>query len=334
MHTPPVDPVAIARAVQILRNGGLVAIPTETVYGLAADADNEQALRALFVAKGRPADHPVIVHVSGAEALAQWTRDVSESARKLVQAFWPGPLTILLKRSVRARDIITGAQDTVGLRAPAHPWMRAVLREFGGALAVPSANTFGRISPTTAQHVVDDLGLKPRGKVDWVLDGGACPVGIESTIIDLSGGAPTLLRPGSITREQLQTVLGQAVISVSATAPHDVRASGTLARHYAPRTPLSMLTDEDFAAKLAAPCKKRLAVLAPLHLLQSCRANVALAIAAAEDPGEYARALYANLHRLDRSGADQLLIAAPPRTGEWEAVHDRLQRAQAGSSKK
>ena len=331
MPIPPVDSAAIARAVQTLRNGGLVAIPTETVYGLAADADNEHALRALFAAKGRPAEHPVIVHVSAADALAEWARDVPESAHQLVRAFWPGPLTLLLKRGARASDLVTGGQDIVGLRAPSHPWMRAVLHEFGGALAVPSANSFGRISPTTAQHVIDDLGVKPGGKVDWILDAGACPVGIESTIVDLSGSAPKTVRPGSITRQQLQAVIGQAVAGGGVTGS-DIRAPGALARHYAPRTPLSVLAVEALADKLAVPGKKRLAVLAPLDVLQHCRASVALAIAASQDAGEYAHALYANLHRLDRSGADHLLVAAPPRTAEWEAVHDRLQRAQAGSS--
>lgn len=331
MHARPVDAAAVKRAAEVLRGGGLVALPTETVYGLAADAQNESAVRALFAAKGRPADHPVIVHIGDTDALNDWASDVPESAYTLARAFWPGPLTLVLKRTARARDIVTGAQDTVGLRAPSHPWMRAVLREFGGALAVPSANRFGRVSPTTAQHVIDDLGVKPRGKIDLVLDGGACPVGIESTIVDLSGAVPTLLRPGSITREQLQRAIGRQVVDAGAHAP---RASGRLEKHYAPRTPLSVMPAQALAAKLRAPCKKRLAVLAPLHLLQNCRADVALAIAAAESSDEYARSLYAHLHRLDTSGAARLVIAAPPTGPQWEAVHDRLRRAEAGATGK
>lgn len=327
MNPTPVDAVAVKRALEVLRNGGLVALPTETVYGLAADADNEAAVRALFAAKGRPADHPVIVHIDGA-ALNDWASDVPESARVLASAFWPGPLTLVLKRNARAQDIVTGGQDTVGLRSPSHPWIRAVLREFGGALAVPSANSFGRISPTTARHVIDDLGVKPRGKIDLILDGGACSVGIESTIVDLSGAAPTLLRPGSITREQLQHAIGREVVDAGAHAP---RASGRLERHYAPRTLLSVMPAGKIATKLATPCKERLAVLAPLYLLQNCRAEVALAIAAAESAGEYAQSLYAHLHRLDTSGADRLIIAEPPAGPQWEAVHDRLRRAQAGA---
>ena len=174
MHTPVVDVAAIDRAVEVLRRGGIVALPTETVYGLAADADNEEAVRKLFAAKGRPADHPVIVHVGGADAFDEWAIEVPDAARALIGAFWPGPLTLVARRSARARDIVTGGQDTVGIRSPAHPWARTLLHEFGGALAAPSANSFGRISPTTAQHVIDDLGVKPRGKVD--LDPGRRPV--------------------------------------------------------------------------------------------------------------------------------------------------------------
>lgn len=331
MKTPAVDATAIALAARILRQGGLVALPTETVYGLAADAENETAVRALFAAKARPPDHPVIVHIEGADALNDWAREVPPSARVLAQRFWPGPLTMVLKRSTRARDIVTGGQDSVGLRAPSHPWMRALLREFSGALAVPSANSFGRVSPTTARHVHDDLGVKPRGKVDLILDAGACAVGIESTIIDLSGDAPALLRPGAITREQLQDALGRAVPDAGQHAP---RASGRLEKHYAPRTPLAVLPAEEVSAMLRAPSRERLAVLAPLHLLADCRANVALAIAAPDDASDYARSLYASLHRLDTSGAARIVIAQPPTGPQWEAVHDRLRRAEAAAEKK
>lgn len=331
MNTPPVDAAAVEHAASVLRNGGLVALPTETVYGLAADADNEAAMRALFAAKRRPSDHPVIVHIEGAESLNDWASGIPDAAHVLARTFWPGPLTLVLKRTARAKDIVTGGQDTVGLRSPSHPWMRAVLREFGGALAAPSANSFGRVSPTTAQHVIDDLGVKPRGRIDLILDGGACPLGIESTIIDLSGDAPMLLRPGSITLEQLQGAIGRQVFDADARAP---RASGRLEKHYAPRTPLAVMPAEELAKALATPGNERLAVLAPLHVLQNCRADVVLAIAAAERAEGYARSLYANLHRLDTRGANRLLIATPPAGPQWEAVHDRLRRAEAGARKK
>ena len=329
MNSPPIGTAAIERAAQVLRRGGIVALPTETVYGLAADAENEDAVRKLFAAKGRPADHPVIVHVSGAEAFGDWATDVPDAAHVLARAFWPGPLTLVLKRSARARDIVTGGQETVGLRAPAHPWMRAVLHAFGSALAAPSANSFGRVSPTTAQHVIDDLGVKPRGKVDLVVDGGACPVGIESTIVDVCSNPPTLLRPGAVTRDQLQHALGRRVADARAQSP---RTSGRLEKHYAPHTPLTVMQVDELSALVSKPGGARLALLAPLNLLQHCRADVALAIAAAERADEYARLLYSSLHRLDASGAQRLIVAAPPGGSPWEAIHDRLRRAQAGSA--
>ena len=329
MNLPPIDAFAIERAAEVLRSGGIVALPTETVYGLAADADNEEAVRKLFAAKGRPADHPVIVHVDATDAFDAWAKEVSDDARALGRAFWPGPLTLVLRRAARVRDVVTGGQDTVGLRAPAHPWARALLRAFGGALAAPSANSFGRISPTTAQHVIDDLGIKPRGKIDLILDGGACPVGIESTIVDVSGAETTLLRPGSITREQLQRAIGREITDAGANAP---RAPGRLEKHYSPHTPLSVMPAGELAAKLAKPGNERLAVLAPLSLLENCRAHVALAIAAPDRSDDYARLLYSSLHRLDTSGADRLVVAAPPTGPQWEAVHDRLRRAQVSAA--
>jgi L-threonylcarbamoyladenylate synthase len=329
MTTPAVDSAAIDRAVEVLRRGGLVAVPTETVYGLAADADNEEAVRKLFAAKGRPADHPVIVHVHDASAFDDWAIEVTDAARVLAAAFWPGPLTLVLKRGARARDVLTGGQDSVGLRSPAHPWAQALLQAFDSALAAPSANSFGRISPTTAQHVIDDLGVKPRGKIDFVLDGGACPVGIESTIVDVRSDKPTLLRPGAITREQLQAVLQRVIVDAGVQSP---RSSGRLEKHYAPHTPLSVMPVDQLATVLSKPGKARIAVLAPLSLLQNCQADVLLAIAAPEDADNYGRWLYSSLHRLDASGGDRILVAAPPDGPQWEAVRDRLRRAETAKT--
>ncbi len=194
-------------------------------------------------------------------AFDEWAIEVPDEARVLARAFWPGPLTLVLKRSARARDILTGGQDSVGLRSPAHPWARALLQAFGGALAAPSANSFGRISPTTAQHVIDDLGVKPRGKIDLILDGGACPVGIESTIVDVRSDTPTLLRPGAITREQLQAALGRPVADAGAQSP---RTSGRLEKHYAPHTPLTVMPVDELAStaveagqRTASQCSRR-----------------------------------------------------------------------------
>lgn len=329
----PVDQALIEAAAGALVRGGLVAVPTETVYGLAADAENPDAVRAIFDAKGRPADHPLIVHIAGAAALDPtldgWARVVPDEARMLIDRFWPGPLTLVLPRGPRALDVVTGGQDTVGLRCPAHPWARALLAAFahddpGRAVAAPSANSFGRISPTTAQHVRDDLGEKPAGRVDVILDGGACPVGIESTIVDLSAGAPRLLRPGSITRTQLEAALGVDVPDAGAGAP---RASGRLERHYAPRTPLELVDASRLPARINELRGTALAVLAPAQTLLDWPAHVTRRLLSPPSADEYARKLYALLRELDAAGAQRLLVALPPLGTDWEAIHDRLRRA-------
>jgi L-threonylcarbamoyladenylate synthase len=318
----PIDSAAIARAAEVLTRGGLVAFPTETVYGLGADASNPTAVRAIFAAKGRPADHPVIVHVTDAGALDTWAREVPPAARRLAARFWPGPLTLVLKRAACVDDAVTGGQDTVGLRCPAHPWARALLAAFGGALAAPSANRFGRISPTTAAHVRADLG----DRVDLILDGGACPVGIESTIVDLSGPATRLLRPGSITRTQIEAELGQPVPDAGPDAP---RASGRLEQHYAPSTPVELVPAGALAARVNALRGERLAVLAPAAALLDRPAQVVARLLAPTAASEYGRRLYALLHELDATGAVRILIAEPPAGPDWDAVQDRLRRAAA-----
>lgn len=328
MTTPPAPADLIAHAADVLRAGGLVAFPTETVYGLGAAAEQPTAVRKIFEAKGRPADHPVIVHLRGVDELDVWARAVPPGARLLAQRFWPGPLTLVLPRSGRAHDLVTGGQDSVGLRCPSHPWARALLAAFAGAVAAPSANSFGRISPTTAAHVRADLGEKPAGRVDFILDGGACPVGIESTIVDFSraDGRPRLLRPGSITRAELEAVLGEAVVDAGADAP---RASGRLASHYAPRTRLELVPPANLAARLNALRDQRIALLAPAAALLDRAPQVVLREIAPADAAAYAAQLYGALHRLDAAGADRILVALPPSAPAWDAVHDRLRRAQS-----
>jgi L-threonylcarbamoyladenylate synthase len=316
----------ITRAVAILRAGGLVAFPTETVYGLGADAEQPQAVRRIFAAKGRPPDHPLIVHVNASQALDDWAREVPAGARALAQAFWPGPLTLVLARSARAHDLVTGGQDSVGLRCPSHPWAQALLAAFGGGIAAPSANRFGRISPTTAEHVRADLGEKPDGLVDLILDGGACPIGIESTIVDFSAGSARLLRPGSITRAQLAAVLGAAVPDAGGGAP---RASGRLRGHYAPRTPLELVAPAQLAARVHSLRGVPLALLAPASIGLEAGDHVVLRLDAPDTPQAYAQRLYAALRRLDAAGAARILVACPPQGPDWEAVLDRLRRAQA-----
>jgi L-threonylcarbamoyladenylate synthase len=313
----------IENAVAVLRAGGLVAFPTETVYGLGADASNPEAVRKIFAAKGRPHDHPLIVHVADAVQLANWARDIPPQAGKLARKFWPGPLTLILRRAPKVSDLVTGGQDTVALRVPSHPVAQALLRAFGGGIAAPSANRFGRVSATTAAHVRSEFG----DTVDCVLDGGAADVGIESTIVDLSGERPTLLRPGWITAQQLQEALGQPLAAPGAQSP---RAPGTLAKHYAPQTPLMMM-EADLMLELAASLTrqgKRVAVLARTAL-QPLLPGLVWIAAPVEATG-YAHDLYDNLRKLDAAGCDTILVEEPPQTPDWAAIKDRLMRAAAG----
>ncbi|MDK9716148.1 MAG: L-threonylcarbamoyladenylate synthase [Sulfuritalea sp.] len=319
----------LARAVALLRAGELVAFPTETVYGLGADASNPQAIAKIFAAKGRPADHPLIVHLPDASHLERWAVDIPDTARKLAAAFWPGPLTLILKRHPSVSDAITGGQDTVGLRVPNHPLALQLLCEFGGAngggLAAPSANRFGHVSPTTAAHVREEFG----DAVAMILDGGPCAVGIESTILDLSGGEPRILRPGMIDAGDIGAVLGRAPeFGGTQNAP---RVSGSLEAHYAPRTPLQLVAAEALAetARQVLGTGRRVAVLASQPLAFSHDKLVWRPASA--DPAQFAHDLYARLRELDGIGCDLLLVAAPSAEEAWRAVADRLRRAAAGS---
>lgn len=312
---------AIDDAVAVLRRGGLVALPTETVYGLAADAENELAVRRIFAVKGRPATHPLIVHVPEASALERWASEVPQGARRLAEAFWPGPLTLVLRRSDRASDAVTGGQETVALRVPAHPIALELLRRFGGGLAAPSANRFGSVSPTTAEHVRADLG----SEVDLILDGGPCTVGVESTIVDLSGTAPAILRPGGLPGEEIERVLGQPVPFAEKI---EVRAPGTLPSHYAPRAGVVLAAPDQLAAQanaLAAQGRK-VAVMAPRAT--GLAAGVSL-FPIPDDAAGFARSLYATLRRIDEAGYEVIVSAPPPEGGLGAAVRDRLSRAAA-----
>ena len=322
--THSVPATEITRAVALLKAGDLVAFPTETVYGLGADASNAEAVRKIFAAKGRPADHPLIVHVADAAQLANWAREIPPTAHQLAKKFWPGPLTLVLKRHARVPDAVTGGQDTVALRVPSHPVAQQLLRAFGGGVAAPSANRFGRVSATTAAHVREEFG----DTVTCVLDGGAADVGIESTIVDCSHATPTLLRPGWITPQQLEAVLGAPLVAPDAGAP---RAPGTLEKHYAPQTPL-MLMEADLIIELTHSLTrqgKRVAVLARTTL-QPVIEGLAW-IAAPADAVGYAHDLYANLRELDHVGCDAILVEQLPEVAEWYAIRDRLNRAVAGS---
>ncbi|MFL5349171.1 MAG: L-threonylcarbamoyladenylate synthase [Hyalangium sp.] len=306
---------------EILQRGGVVALPTETVYGLAANAEDELAVRRVFAIKGRPATHPLIIHLAGVEALPDWARHIPPEARRLAEAFWPGPLTLVLPRTPRATDAVTGGQDTVALRVPSHPVALDVLRTLGGGLAAPSANRFGRVSPTTAEHVRLDLG----DDVDLILDGGPCTVGVESTIVDLSSGAPAILRPGGLAAEELERVLGRPVpVRASST----VRVSGSLASHYAPRVGVVLVEPSEAIARAESLRLQGLqvGVLGPARLALP-RDFVRFDIP--EDAAGAARLLYLRLREADMAGLDVLVACLPPAQGLGLAVRDRLARAAA-----
>ena len=327
MNSGIVNLDAIHAAAELLRAGDTVAFPTETVYGLGADAANPLALRRVFEAKGRPVDHPLIIHIADASQMAEWARDIPEQAWQLADAFWPGPLTLILQRGKRVLNEVTGGQETVGLRVPDHPVAAALLREFGGGIAAPSANRFGRVSPTSAQHVRDELGAH----VGMILDGGACRIGLESTIVSLVKGNVVLLRPGGIQVAAIEDVLLQSIM-LTQPVGQTVRVPGALAAHYAPATPMELHSAETLCMRgfrLAAEARK----VAVLYLGEAdrCGSGDCTYVPMPGQPDEYARALYSTLRRLDSAGFDHLLLETPPDTMPWLAVRDRLRRAAQGA---
>ena len=331
---------SIQAAAQALAQGRLLGLPTETVYGLAADSDNDAAVAQIFAAKGRPSDHPLIVHVADASAIAHFASAVPVFAQALVDAFWPGPLTLILPRRPKMARAATGGQDSVGLRCPAHPVAQAVLHAcaqddpaLGGApvwgVAAPSANRFGRVSPTTAAHVQAEL-----GDALLVLDGGPCAVGIESTIVDCTRGLPVLLRPGAITRAQIESACGLRLLSKEELPAHTPRASGTLLSHYAPNAKVRLMDARALqagldvlgqdAAHLAVYARTPLRIAKGAHGVQLRRMPDNAQATAAE--------LFAVLRELGDTGAHLLWIETPPDTPDWEGVRDRLQRAAAAAA--
>lgn len=309
------------RAASVLAGGGLVGFPTETVYGLGADAASDAAVARIFAAKGRPRHHPLIVHLAEGTRLDDWAIDVPEAARELARAAWPGPLTLILRKGPRVSAAATGGAATVGLRVPAHPVAQALLGRFGGGIAAPSANRFGAVSPTTADHVASDLG----DAVDYLLDGGPCEVGVESTIVDLSRGRAVLLRPGGLSREQIEPITGP-LAAPDAAAP---AAPGTLASHYAPRAEVIAALPDEVPAAVAGAHERgaRVGVLAPASAFAAWPELAAHAFCLPDDPAGMARALYAALRDLDAAGIDVVIAALPPAAGLGEAVGDRLRRA-------
>ncbi|HSI54352.1 MAG: L-threonylcarbamoyladenylate synthase [Ramlibacter sp.] len=325
------DPLAIAQAVRALAAGELVAFPTETVYGLGADAGSDRAVAGIFAAKGRPSDHPLIVHVPDASVVQRFASEVPPFAHKLMQAFWPGPLTLILKRVAGVAGAATGGQDSIGLRCPAHPVAHALLLACAAAqppvfgLAAPSANKFGRVSPTTAQHVRDEFG---DGML--VLDGGPCRVGIESTIVDCTRGVPVLLRPGVLTQQEVEAACGQALRLPGDMEQEAPRASGTLESHYAPNARVRLMDAKALqtALDLLGPEAAGLATYSRV-ILQTRSAKV-LRRRMPDDAAETARQLFSVLREFDAQGVGLIWVETPPDLPEWEGVRDRLQRASAG----
>jgi L-threonylcarbamoyladenylate synthase len=331
-------PDAIAQAAQVLARGELLGLPTETVYGLAADAGNDEAVRKIFAAKGRPSEHPLIVHVVGADDVPLFAQSVPAFAARLMQAFWPGPLTLILPRRPEIAAVAAGGQASVGLRCPSHPLAQAVLRAAQTlgvrGVAAPSANLFGRVSPTTAAHVQHEF-----GDTLCVLDGGACPVGIESTIVDCTRGAPVLLRPGMITPAQLSQACGLPVVTpgqasdapLSGEAP---RASGTLASHYAPRAQVRLMSLAQIEAALTA--QPPLPSESPTLAIWSAALSVPLPVgtvwqALPADAERCAHELFWRLRAFDTQGVRQIWVQAPPPGAAWDGVRDRLVRAATPS---
>jgi L-threonylcarbamoyladenylate synthase len=313
---------AIKAAARLLEAGSLVAFPTETVYGLGADAENPQAVAAIYAAKGRPSNHPVIVHLAPEADISYWASDIPEHAKKLIAAFWPGPLTMILKRAAHIPEAVSGGQDSIGLRCPSHPVAQALLREFKGGrggVAAPSANKFGHVSPTTAQHVRDEFGTE----LPSILDGGQSEVGIESTIVDLSRGGLALLRPGGIGAERIAAVLGIEPTAPDAAAP---RVSGALDSHYAPATPVVVVDVNklpDAVRQLHASGKRVVTIQREREGLGGALATRMMPVS----PDGYAHDLYAALRAMDHAGGDVIVVEAPPLGQDWAGVNDRLRRA-------
>jgi L-threonylcarbamoyladenylate synthase len=314
--------VELDAAVAALRDGDLVAFPTETVYGLGANAQNPAAVRKIFEAKGRPRSHPVIVHLDSPRYLHRWVREVPDAAARLGEKFWPGPLTLVMPRAPQVHDIVTGGQDTVAVRVPSHPMAQQLLTAFGGGIAAPSANRYGRLSPTRAEHVREELG----DSVRVILDGGESQVGLESTIVACDGQTVRLLRPGAVTATQIRGVVGELLIGATHDSP---RVPGSHAAHYAPSTPMSIVPagEIDHRASMLSEGGKRIAVLAQRLPLKAHK--YVTWVNAGRRPDVYAHDLYANLRTLDKAGCAHILVQDVPEDERWDAVRDRLMRGAA-----
>ena len=321
---------SVHAAAAALQRGELLGLPTETVYGLAADSDNDAAVAQIFAAKGRPANHPLIVHVADSQAITRYAKEVPVFAQQLIDAFWPGPLTVILPRLPHAAKASTGGQDSVGLRCPSHPVAHAVLKACQQlqppvwGVSAPSANKFGRVSPTTAAHVATEFG----GDL-LVLDGGACAVGIESTIVDCTRGVPVLLRPGAITRDDIARACGMRPLSKEELPAHTPRASGTLLAHYAPNAKVRLMDARQLQAALDMLGSEGQNIAVYHRSALRCASRGVHLRTMPAQALDTARELFGTLRDFDALGAQLIWIETPPDTADWEGVRDRLQRAAA-----
>lgn len=318
MNTEYLDKGSIDRAAELLSVGELVALPTETVYGLAADASNLEAVAATFQAKGRPADHPLIVHLSSVHEMAFWASSIPPEAWELANRFWPGPLTLLLRKGKRVPDVITGGRDTVALRLPAHPLFLLVLKRLGRAVTAPSANRHKRLSPTSAGHVQRELD----GRIGAVLDGGDCAFGLESTILDLTC-SPRILRPGPISATDIEACLGAAVLTPAA---HSIAVAGNMREHYRPRAPLWLVPAGSLNAVVGEVQSERLGVL---HMPDN-RPVIGRCVEMPPAARDFGSRLYRQIRQMDENGCEAIIVEEPPADAAWSAIHDRLRRAALG----
>ncbi|MDT8407241.1 MAG: L-threonylcarbamoyladenylate synthase [Methylococcales bacterium] len=319
------EPAAIEDAARLLTLGRLVAFPTETVYGLGGDALSTSACQAIFQAKNRPADHPLIVHLPDAAQLDRWAVNIPEAAWKLAKAFWPGPLTLIVPKHPDVPNTVTGGQNAIGLRVPNHPVALALLSAFGSGIAAPSANRFQHVSPTRASHVLDDLGER----VELILDGGPCSVGLESTIVNLTGAQPQILRPGAIGKEALQAVIGRPIVDHAVCAGQELRVSGAMAIHYAPQTPCFLCATSRLGKVLLDYGQAGLLTYSASLPNHPVRHHIRLS----GQPMAYGHELYQALRTLDKANVEAIIIESPPEIKSWHAVNDRLRKAAKPYSK-
>lgn len=316
----------IQYATEVLKKGGLVAFPTETVYGLGADATNEQAISKVFAVKGRPQNHPLIVHIANLQQLNIWATNITKDVITLAKYFWPGPLTLVLAKKATVSNLITGNQDTIALRIPQHPLTLKMLQEFGGGIVGPSANTYGRLSPTTAAHVYNDLG----DQVDYILDGGPCTVGIESTIVYINNEQLHILRQGSITANDIYNVLGKNKVNITETTSA-IQMPGMIKTHYTPKNPVFLVTTTELSSVVQIMLTRGLKY--NYLCLQECpiKPNNFIWQQMPKQAAAYAKNLYAALHSLDTPDIQGIIIERPPQHPSWAAILDRLTRASSGN---